>query len=136
MAKDKGVFLYLSLLDENKNLLSDNLYWLPDSTGNYSGLQEMKKATVDVKAKKMSEGKIEVTIGNAKENPIAFFIRLSLVNGTTKQRILPAFYSDNYISILPGEKKTITIDYTPAANEKAEVEIYGWNVDKRVIEIK
>ncbi len=44
MGKSKGVFLYLQLLNENKEMLCDNLYWLPDSTGNYSGLQEMKKA--------------------------------------------------------------------------------------------
>ncbi|RNI39949.1 glycosyl hydrolase [Hanamia caeni] len=136
MAHDKGVFLYLSLLDENKNLLDDNLYWLPDSTGNYSGLQQMKKATVEVTAHKMEPGKIEVTISNSKENPIAFFNRLSLVNSKTKQRILPAFYTDNYISVLPGETKKITIDYTPGANENAAVELYGWNVEERVIGIK
>ena len=136
MAHDKGVFLYLSLLDENKNLLDDNLYWLPDSTGNYSGLQQMKKATVEVAAHKMEPGKVEVTISNSKENPIAFFNRLSLVNSKTKQRILPAFYSDNYISVLPGETKKITIDYTPAANENAAVELYGWNVEEQVIGIQ
>ncbi len=136
MAKDKGVFLYLSLLDENKNLLDENLYWLPDSTGNYSGLQQMKKTAVNIFAKKIAKGRIEVTIGNAKENPIAFFNRVSLVNAATKERILPAFYSDNYISVLPGEEKTITIDYTPIANEKTAVDIYGWNVTDRLIEIK
>ncbi|MDQ2720166.1 MAG: glycosyl hydrolase [Bacteroidota bacterium] len=136
MGKDKGVFLYLSLLDENKNLLDDNLYWLPDSTGNYSGLQQIKKAMVQVSAHKVGEGKVEVTISNAKENPIAFFNRLSLVNSKTKQRILPAFYSDNYISVLPGETKKITIDYTPATSENAAVELYGWNVVNRVIGIQ
>ncbi|HEY5462438.1 MAG TPA: glycoside hydrolase family 2 TIM barrel-domain containing protein [Hanamia sp.] len=136
MAHDKGVFLYLSLLDENKNLLDDNLYWLPDSTGNYSGLQEMKKATVEVAAHKMEPGKVEVTISNSKENPIAFFNRLSLINAATRQRILPVFYSDNYISVLPGEQKKVTIDYTPVANENTKVELYGWNVEKEDVEIK
>lgn len=136
MGRDNGVFLYLSLLDENKNLLDDNLYWLPDSTGNYSGLQEMKKASVQISAHKIKDGKVEVTISNAKENPIAFFTRLSLINTKTKQRILPAFYSDNYISVLPGETKKITIDYTPAANENAAVEVEGWNVEERVIGIQ
>ena len=135
-AKDKGAFLYLSLLDENKNLLSDNLYWLPDSTGNYSGLQEMKKALVNVTVNEKSKGKIEVTVSNAKNNPVAFFNRLSLVNVFTKKRVLPTFYSDNYFSVLPGEQRKITIDYTPNANEKAAVELYGWNVDKKYIEIK
>ncbi len=134
--KDKGGFLYLSLLDENQKLLSDNLYWLPDATGNYSGLQEMKKAAVNIKAKKTGEGKIEVTIQNPKDNPVAFFSRLSLVNKTSKQRILPAFYSDNYISILPGEVKNIGIDYTPVTNENAEVELYGWNLPKQYISIQ
>jgi hypothetical protein len=136
MGRDKGVFLYLSLLDENKNLLDDNLYWLPDSTGNYSGLQEMKKAVVTISAHKIEEGKVEVTISNEKENPIAFFNRISLINSQTKERILPAFYSNNYISVLPGESKKIEIDYTPAANESAAVEVYGWNIEERVIAVK
>jgi hypothetical protein len=49
---------------------------------------------------------------------------------------LPAFYSDNYISVLPGENKKIEIDYTPAANENAAVEVKGWNVEERVIAVK
>ena len=136
LVKEKGGFLYLSLLDENKKLLSDNLYWLPDATGNYSGLQEMKKAAVLITAKKTGEGKIEVTIQNPKDNPVAFFNRLSMVNKTSKQRILPAFYSDNYISVLPGQEKTIGIDYTPVPGENVEVELYGWNVERQYIEIK
>ncbi|MDP4284028.1 MAG: glycoside hydrolase family 2 TIM barrel-domain containing protein [Bacteroidota bacterium] len=135
LGKDKGVFLYLSLLDENKNLLNDNLYWLPDASGNYFGLQEMKKAAVSIKANQTEKGKVEVIISNAKDNPIAFFNRLSLVNATTKERILPAFYSDNYISVLPGEQKKIIIDYTTVGNEKALVELYGWNVKEQCTEI-
>ena len=131
LVKDKGLFLSLRLLNKNKELLSDNFYWLPDSTGNYSGLEQMKKVAVNITVNKTGKGKIEVTIRNAKHNPVAFFNRLSLVNATTKQRILPAFYSDNYISILPGDQKKITINFTPVANEKAAVELYGWNVGKQ-----
>ncbi|MDE3185162.1 MAG: glycosyl hydrolase [Bacteroidota bacterium] len=136
MGKSKGIFLYLQLLNENKKMLCDNLYWLPDSTGNYSGLQQMKKAEVKITASEIKNGKIEVTIQNPENNPIAFFNRISVVDSKTRQRILPVFYSDNYISVLPGEQKKVTIDYTPSANEKAEVEVYGWNVKKQYIEIK
>jgi len=136
LVKDKGLFLSLRLLNTNKELLSDNFYWLPDSTGNYSGLEQMKKAAVNITVNKTGKGKIEVTIRNAKHNPVAFFNRLSLVNAVTKERILPAFYSDNYISILPGDQKKIEINFTPVANEKAAVELYGWNVAQQYIEIK
>ncbi|HEY2725756.1 MAG TPA: glycoside hydrolase family 2 TIM barrel-domain containing protein, partial [Parafilimonas sp.] len=41
-AKKEGVFLVLRLLDLNKQPISDNLYWLADSAGNYSGIQNLK----------------------------------------------------------------------------------------------
>jgi mannosylglycoprotein endo-beta-mannosidase len=136
LAKDEGVFLSLRLLDENKELLNDNLYWLPDATGNYSGLQRMKKAAVKITANKIQEGKIEVTIRNPQGNPVAFFDRLSLINPETKQRILPTFYSDNYISVLPGESQKILMNYNPEKNVQPKVELYGWNVEQQLIDIK
>ena len=136
LAKDKGVFLSLRLLNENRKTLSDNLYWLPDSTGIYSGLQEMKKAAVNITAKGTGPGKILVTIENPTGNPVAFFNRLSLVNPASGQRILPVFYSNNYLSVLPGEQKTVTMDYTPSADEKEVVEVSGWNVNRQYVKIK
>jgi mannosylglycoprotein endo-beta-mannosidase len=136
LVKDKGAFLYLSLSDQDKNLLVDNLYWLPDAAKNYSGLQEMKKAKLNITASKTAPGKIEVKMINDKNNTVAFFNRVSLINADTKQRILPSFYSDNYISVLPGEEKNITIDYTPLANEKSFVRLSGWNVEETDMEIK
>ncbi len=136
LGKAEGVFLSLRLLDENQEILSDNFYWLPDSTGNYSGLQQMKKSKIDISATNISEGKIRVSIKNAKDNPVAFFNRLSMVNAETRQRILPAFYSDNYVSVLPGEEKIVVIDYTPGKGKKVVVEISGWNVERMQLEVK
>jgi hypothetical protein len=44
--------------------------------------------------------------------------------------ILPAFYSDNYISLLPGEARTVTVDM-PGVNTKQalRLKIRGWNVE-------
>jgi Malectin domain/Exo-beta-D-glucosaminidase Ig-fold domain len=44
--------------------------------------------------------------------------------------VLPAFYSDNYVSLLPGESKTITIDAAKAdlAGEAPLITIDGWNI--------
>lgn len=133
LRKTEGVFLSLRLLDIHKHALNENLYWLPDSSGNYSGLQKMKVATTIMKAKQISKGKIEVTIYNPATEPIAFFNRISLVNAVTKKRILPVFYSDNYISILPGQQKAITLEYTPG-NIKIQIAINGWNVEEQFID--
>ncbi|MGA9293914.1 MAG: glycoside hydrolase family 2 TIM barrel-domain containing protein [Ignavibacteriaceae bacterium] len=133
----RGGFLSLRLIDRSQKVVDDNLYWLPDSTGNYSGLQQMSKARVAVIAVKLNDGRIEVEIDNPGGAPVAFFNRISLINSITKKRILPVFYSDNYVSVLPGEEKTVFIDYTPNENiENAEVSLKGWNVDEQFIKIK
>ena len=135
LAKKEGVFLSLRLVNVKKEILSDNLYWLPDSEGTYSGLNQMQKAAIDIQAKQIEKGKIEVILTNPAQNPVAFFNRLSLVDPKTKKRILPVFYDDNYVSVLPGEKKSVVMDYTPRG-EMPLVSIDGWNVAEEFVVVK
>ncbi|HJP64198.1 MAG TPA: glycoside hydrolase family 2 TIM barrel-domain containing protein, partial [Mucilaginibacter sp.] len=135
-AAEEGIFLSLQLLDENKKPITENLYWMPDRTGNYSGLQKIKQSDLAVKAKYLQHGKVEVILENAQHNPPAFFNRISLVHTETKTRLLPVFYSDNYITVLPGEKKTIIVDYSSLdIKSKAMIAINGWNTGQRFVPI-
>lgn len=127
----KGVFLKMQIEDVRHNLMSENIYWLPDSTGNYSGLQQMRKANVNITARKVSPNNIEVKITNPLGNPLAFFNRVSLVNSATGKRVLPVFYDNNYVSILPGSEKTIRLEFNGMSNGKVTVE--GWNVPLQTI---
>lgn len=132
-----GCFVLLRLLNEDKTLITENFYWLPGNDGNYTALQQMKKARLNITATEKQKGKIEVTLTNDPNNPVAFFNRIALINNQTKQRVLPAFFSDNYISILPGESKTILVDYNSKdAGAEKTVEVYGWNVEEQLIGIK
>jgi mannosylglycoprotein endo-beta-mannosidase len=136
-AKEKGVFLCLQVLDKNQKKLSENIYWLADEHGNYSGLQDIAQAKLSTTARKVSQGKIEVTLSNSGQAPMAFFNRLSLVDPDTHKRILPVFYSDNYISVLPGDKRTIVLDYQPKTNGQMPlVSIAGWNLAEQFITVK
>lgn len=130
LTRDKGAFLHLQLLDLNRKPISDNLYWLPDSTGTHSGLQQLAKAPVQLRARQVAAGKVEVTLTNPAGSPVAFFNRLSLVDPTTKKRLLPVFYSDNYVSVPPGQQKTVMLDYTPGATLPL-VALEGWNVPEQ-----
>jgi hypothetical protein len=127
-----GVFVSLRLLNENKSLVSENFYWLPGADSNYTALQQMKKAVLKVTATQPAEGKIIVTLKNDENNPVAFFNRVALVNSTTGERILPTFFSDNYVSVLPGESKTIVVEYPEKEKTiKKEIRVYGWNVAEK-----
>ncbi|QJD79753.1 glycoside hydrolase family 2 protein [Spirosoma rhododendri] len=130
LTRANGAFLNLQLLDLNRKPISDNLYWLPDSTGTHSGLQQLAKAPVRLSARQVAAGKVEVTLTNPAGGPVAFFNRLSLVDATTKKRLLPVFYSDNYVSVPPGQQKTITLDYTPG-QVMPLVSLEGWNVPEQ-----
>ena len=130
----QGAFLVLRLLNLQKQPISDNLYWLPDSTGNYSGLQTIASTNMNVKATRVNSNQIQLTLSNPAGKPVAFFNRVSLINNKTKERILPAFYSDNYVSVLPGESKRIIIDCNHSSVD-AEIEVEGWNTGKQEYKI-
>lgn len=118
-------------------MLSENIYWIPDAKGNYSGLQKMASAQLQTSARKTAEGKIEVTLSNPAKAPLAFFNHLSLVDPSTHQRILPVFYSDNYISVRPGCQKKIMLEYQPKASQSLpQLSVAGWNLAEQFITIK
>jgi hypothetical protein len=64
--------------------------------------------------------------------------KLTLIDGASGERILPAYYSDNYVSLLPGESRTIEID-CPAGNadgSQLALTLRGFNLPQRRIELK
>lgn len=136
LREKQGIFLSLQLLGSDKKVLSNNVYWLPNSNGEYSGLQRIKKSTLNVSARQVDKGKVEVTLSNPVNSPVAFFNRLALINGQTKQRILPAFANDNYLSVMPGETRKVLIEYPEQSlSGTPQLSIKGWNVLEQLITV-
>jgi exo-1,4-beta-D-glucosaminidase len=71
-----------------------------------------------------------VTIENPSKN-LAFFVRIKLDKGVKGEEILPVIWEDNYISLMPGEKRELTAKYHAKDLGAAQpaVEISGWNVE-------
>lgn len=123
-------FIYLELKDEQGRVVSENFYWR--STARYEGrntntgpcasgfetLQDMPKARI----KATRKGKNVILRNTSKQ--IAFFIRLHLLDSDGKP-VKPAFYSDNFITLLPGRSRTITIE---PETRNTTIEISGWNI--------
>jgi hypothetical protein len=61
--------------------------------------------------------------------------RIRTISSATNEDILPAFYSDNYFSLMPGESKTITVDFHPKYLESGQpvFELSGWNTKAEII---
>ncbi|MBU2997086.1 glycosyl hydrolase [Cellulophaga baltica] len=133
---DEGAFISVELLDVDKNIIDDNFYWLPDAEGNYSGLKTLSDTSLNVVAKKKNKTTVEVSITNNKNNTVSFFNRISLLDGKTYDRVMPTFYSDNYISLVPGATKIVNLEYDDLEKINAKVEISGWNMSKEIITIE
>jgi hypothetical protein len=127
-------FVKLDLRDAQDRLLSDNFYWrsAPEHPDDFTALNTMPAVALDIQAtRKDAGGKclVDVQVHNPSKN-IALMTHLQLRKARSGQRILPVYYTDNYISLLPGESKTLVVE---AANADLQgdaplLAVDGWNV--------
>ena len=50
---------------------------------------------------------------------------------TSKDPVLPVFWEDNYISLLPGEKRTLQVEFDMKNldGDKPLLKVDGWNIN-------
>jgi hypothetical protein len=124
----------LELRDDRDRLLSENLYWraLTEDEDNFTALNKLPTVTLDVQAKRHdSEGKclLEVRVKNPTHD-IALMAHLQLRGQSSGKRILPVFCSDNYLTLLPSESRTLSVEaaVSDLAGEAPMLAVDGWNV--------
>ena len=116
-------FIALELTDARGNVVSRNFYWRSTSryegkqtvtgpcTGGFEPLASMHEAKPTLMTRRLSDKdgwrEWEVTLRNSGRR-IAFFCQLLLTDQNDKP-VHGTFYSDNFFSLLPGEKQVITI---------------------------
>jgi hypothetical protein len=127
-----GVYMIrLTLRDQKGSLISSNDYWKSDpATGNFKMLDTLKnvhliltdsKTIQSIKSKKTT-----FTLQNTSD-VCAVAIKLNLRNRKTKEIVLPAYFSDGYFNLLPGERKVLSVNYD--SNEDADIAIAGYNLN-------
>jgi exo-1,4-beta-D-glucosaminidase len=131
-------FYWLSTKPETLDWAKSNWYTTPtESYADYTALAQMPKLRLNVESRSERSGNSDskdavtrVVLENPSNN-VAFFVRLKLVKGRGGEEILPVVWQDNYISLLPAEKREITATYHTGSlgTSKPEIEISGWNVE-------
>lgn len=108
--KEAGVyFLRLRITYVSTGLTVDeNTYWLPGN-GDHKALMALGTARIVGQMMKSNQGKFTVDIANSGD-VAAFFVRMKVVRAIDGKMVTPVFFDDNYIVLLPGEKKSITVD--------------------------
>jgi exo-1,4-beta-D-glucosaminidase len=144
-------FLVLRLEDSAGKLVGSNFYWLStkpetldweksnwyttptSSYADYTALAQLPKVRLNLAHHTEHKGEDAITHVSL-ENPsksLAFFVRLKVSKGKGGEEILPVLWQDNYISLLPGEKREVTATYRTQELGGAQpvVEVSGWNLE-------
>ena len=118
----KGVyFLKLTLLESGKEL-TDNIYWLTTEKNDYSTLDDIPACKTTVSSSVTADGdRLSGTVTLSSDG-LSFFNRIKLFDSATGGRILAVHWSDNYITLMPGDEKTVRFDF-PAKNLKGELQV-------------
>jgi len=124
-------FVKLELLDRAGKLLSENFYWHSLKPEQLQALETLPKIALTGFVSFSIEGgeTIATTHLTNPAKTVALMTHLSLRNADNGKRILPAYASDNYVSLLPGEHKAITIRCAVRdAAKTMAVSLDGWNI--------
>jgi exo-1,4-beta-D-glucosaminidase len=144
-------FIRLRLEDSTGAVVSNNLYWYstsPDKLGNSStwwktavhsyanltGLNSLASnpsVTASV-SRTVSGGSetVSITLNNMSATNIAFFLRPEITAGNGGNEVLPVTYTDNDVSLFPGESTTITARYQTSdlGGQPPYLQVKGYNV--------
>jgi exo-1,4-beta-D-glucosaminidase len=144
-------FVHLAIFDNKQEMVGSNFYWQSTkqdvldhgkakwfvtptkSYADFTALAQLPQVNVRVasKSQRQAAGRTLTTV--RLENPsrsLAFFVRLKVNKGKGGDEVLPVLWQDNYVSLLPGERREISASYRTADLEgkRPEVEVTGWNV--------
>jgi exo-1,4-beta-D-glucosaminidase len=149
-------FLKLTLTDSSGKRLSDNFYWLStrpvefdwDKSTYYTTpvtqdadvtmLNTLPRVeitgTSHVVHRTSGETLATVTLRNPSKS-LAFMVHVRVRKGPTGDDVLPIFWDDNYVSLLPDEERVLTATFSDrdAGTSPPTVEVEGWNVEPKML---
>jgi hypothetical protein len=123
----------LKLTDKNGNLISDNEYWkTSEENDNFYEFNQLPLISLTPKILQKNTGsmnQITFQIKNNSETP-ALNVKFNLRNKIDNKILLPAYFSDGYFTLLPGETKEVSVEY-PVSEKYGNVVITssGYNIE-------
>jgi exo-1,4-beta-D-glucosaminidase len=150
-------FIELELASTDGKPISRNVYWLSTLTdeldwahsnwyltpvtryADLTALQSLPTATSDVRATLRHEGaediaSVTLTVPSSSK-AVALFQHVSIKRAAGGDLMLPILWSDNDVTLWPGESLTLTAHFATPATETPVVEVSGWNTPTRSVPV-
>jgi hypothetical protein len=121
-------------LEQDGELLSENFYWRGLEKDDYRALRTLPTTRLTSSTSMDRNGDrwyLTTTLENETDQP-ALMVRLKVVRSNSGDLITPVLYSDNYVSLMPGEQKTIRMElqHADTRGESPQVIVSGFNVEQ------
>ncbi len=151
-------FVALELKSSDGTIASRNFYWLSSKPNTYDWakttyrftpvssyedltvLQTLPEANVEATGSLLPgpDGPVAHVLLKNTSDHLAFQIRLGIRRSGQTSEILPVFWDDNYIELMPGESRELTARYLPSTPVFGGVElnVSGWNIAPATIPLK
>lgn len=111
--------------------VSENFYLRGTEEYNFQAIRTLPKVqvTADTKVEHQDKRWVLTTELQNKSSQPALMVRVKAVREKSGDRILPAIYSDNYVALMPGERRTIRteVENTDTRGEKPKIVVEGFN---------
>ena len=141
-------FLKLTAADTRGKLVSSNFYWLSTKadvldweksnwymtptaqTADFTALDALPKVALEAAATTRLDGadRVAHVVLRNPSNSLAFLVRLRLL-APDGYDVLPILWDDNFVSLLPGEKREITGRFAARQlHTPPTIRLEGWNV--------
>lgn len=147
-------FIKCELKDRDGKVVQENIYWqskqddvvldtwnifktIQTEYGNYKVLNDLPKIDLSSSVSYESSGNVngaKIMLTNNTKT-IAFFNRVEITKGYDGEEVVPITYSDNYVTLFPGESKVITgnFDTVDLKGQIPFIRIEGFNVVKQIL---
>jgi hypothetical protein len=129
----EGVYFLKLIIYENGREITDNIYWLTTRPKDYTGLDSLPRVTPNVSATvgADSAGGYTAKVRLGITEGISFFNRIKVFDKATGERVLPVHYSDNYVTLMSGDEREISL-HIPVSipEERLEIAVDSWTADR------
>lgn len=133
-------FIRLTLEDDGKTV-SENFYHRSKTENNYQALKQLPKISLHTQPEYMKaddgEWTARIMVENRTASP-ALMVRLNVAGDQDGLQFLPIFYSDNYFSLMPGEKKVVCVRWKDedTRGNRPLLQVSGYNVTETITSLR
>ena len=118
-------------LSRGSEKVSSNFYLRGTAENDYRAIRDLPKVKLEAATKVEREGArwvLTTELRNVSTQP-ALMVHLKVVREKGGDRILPALYDDDYVSLMPGEARTIRaeVSHADTRGERPRMAVEGFN---------